>query len=310
MKQKKLAESGVAKTTLKTRKQQIKVYFEFCVKFDLVAFPCSAAQASLYVTFLADKMKPVSVRNYLSAVWFFQKLRGFPDFSSNFILKKTLDGVERSSSSKPVVTYPLSSVDMLKIYSCLNMNIFVDRLFWCSIVVAFRAILRCGHITDSVHSMKVKDVTVCNQYIRLHIVSSKTDQFGRHPYDIYLTRFDGSPLCPALLLLDLLKVRGLKMNSNLFSFNFKGRRVTQSYVYVNSRLKNLCVTCGILPKVSTHSLRHGGATLLKNLGMCTADIMKRANWRSKAVYGYLHNTRTDLLKLDKLASKYLSNLPM
>ena len=286
------------------------MYYDFCNEFKLVAFPCTASQSSLYVTFLADKMKPVSVRNYLSAVWFFQKLRGFPDFSSNFILKKTLDGIERSSSSTPCVTCPLSSVDMLKIYALLDMNIFVDRIFWCSIVVAFRAILRCGHITDSIHSMKVKDVTVCSQYIRLHIPSSKTDQFGRRPYDIYLTRFDGSPLCPALLLLDLLKARGLNMNSSLFSFFLRGKRVTQSYVYVNSRLKNLCVTCGILPNVSTHSLRHGGATLLKNLGMCTTDIMKRANWRSNAVYNYLHDTRRELLKLDELPSKYLSNLPM
>ena len=62
--------------------------------------------------------------------------------------------------------------------------------------------------------------------------------------------------------------------------------------------------------MSTHSLRHGGATFLKTLGMSVNDIMKRANWKSKAVYRYLHDSKDELLQLDVLPTKFLSNIPV
>ena len=55
-----------------------------------------------------------------------------------------------------------------------------------------------------------------------------------------------------------------------------------SYSYVNTRLKSLAMELQLpWSNVSTHSLRHGGATLLKDLGMNVNDIMKKANWKSE-----------------------------
>ena len=296
-------ESGVAENTLKTRRQQLRRYKRFCRSYKLQDFPCSASQASLYATYLSDKLKPISIRNYLSAVWFFQKLKGHPDFSSNFMFKLTLDGIERSSDSETNVRYPLSPGDMLRIYSYLDMNVGVDKLFWVSIVVAFRGILRCGHVCNSVHSLRVRDVVVTTKYVKLHIRSSKTDQFGKKPYDVFLQRLHNSPLCQALILLDLITVSRTNPNARIFTC----RGQMQEYNYINSRLKSLAVVIGLpIHRVSTHSLRHGGATFLKDLGMSTNDIMKKGNWRSNAVYKYLHDSRKDLLKLDVLPAKYLS----
>ena len=97
----------------------------------------------------------------------------------------------------------------------------MEKIFWLSILVAFRGVLRICHVTDSIHSLRVKDLYVCDEYVRLHIRSSKTDQFGQHPYNIYLQRSDDSPLCPALLLLDVLNTRGVHNNSKVFSVRKK-----------------------------------------------------------------------------------------
>ena len=297
----------MAKTTLKTRKQQFKRYRKFCDSYNLMPYPCSASQASLYATYLSDKMKPVSVRSYLSAVWFFQKLEAQPDFSSNYLFKKTLDGIERLYNVEPVSKYPLSTVDLMNIYALLDMSIEIDRIFWCSIVVAFRAVLRICHVVESIHSIKVKDIDICEKYVKIHISSSKTDQYGRHPYDIYLHRSDGSPLCPALLLADL--ITGASKNSKVFMVHNGSKKMTQKYSYVNSKIKSLSITLGLpVHNISTHSLRHGGATFLKNLGMSVPDIMRRSNWRSNAVYKYLHDSSQELLNLDNLPNNYLSNL--
>ena len=194
--------------TRKCRKQQLRRYKKKYKEYKVKPFPCKASQASLYATYLADKLKPVSIRNYLSAVVYYQKLKGYPDFSSNFVYKTTLDGIERMCESTTIVRYPMSPEDMLCIYETLDMKDPVEKIFWLSILVAFRGVLRICHVTDSIHSLRVKDLYVCDDYVRIHIRSSKTDQFGQHPYNIYLQRSDDSPLCPALLLLDVLNTRG------------------------------------------------------------------------------------------------------
>ena len=301
-KRNKFVVSGVAETTRKTRRQQLKRYKKFCRKFNLVNFPCSASQASLYASYLAGKLKPVSVRNYLSAVWYYQKLKGYEDHSNDFMYKKTLDGIERECSDDPIDRYPLSAEDMVKIHSLLDMKMYCDKIFWLALLVAYRSILRISHVIDSVHSLRWVDIQVTNEYIKIHVKTSKTDQYGRSPYDIYLTRIDGSVLCPALLLIEVIE-KSRKYGRRLLTIHGK----PLSYSYVNTRLKSLALELKMpWSRVSTHSLRHGGATLLKSLGMDVKDIMKRANWKSNAVYKYLHDNTEELLRLDVLPAKFFS----
>ena len=60
-----------------------------------------------------------------------------------------------------------------------------------------------------------------------------------------------------------------------FSVRKKNGSYVQEYSYVNTKLKIQALSLGLpVERVSTHSLRHGGATFLKNLGMSTQDIMK------------------------------------
>ena len=308
-KQKVYAESGVSENTKRTRKQQILRYKKFCKLFSLVAFPCSAPQASLYATYLADKLKPVSIKNYLSAVWFTQKLLGYPDYSSNFVLKKTLDGIERKNFVNSEGRYPLSPLDMLRIYSLLDMSIEVDKVFWLSIVIAYRCILRICHVTKNVHCLKVKHVSLTEEYVRIHIASSKTDQLGRKPHDVFLKRLDNSPLCPGKLLEEMFKRPWATPNSNVFRIGTGKSLYTQEYAYVNTRLKSLAVILNLpVQRVSSHSLRHGGATMLKDLGMCVDNIKQIGNWRSNVVNVYLHKSESELLSLDVLPAEFLANL--
>ena len=296
--------NGVAENTKKTRRQQLKRYRKFCKKFTFNSFPCSPSQASLYATYLADMLKPVSIRNYISAVWYYQKLKGFEDHSTDYMLKMTLDGIERVNFTSSTVRYPMTTTDMLVIYSLLDMNMYVDKIFWLAILIAFRAVLRISHVTKSVHSLKLNDVKVTKDYVRFKISSSKTDQFGRKPHEIYLQRVMDSPLCPGGLLEEVMGI-SRKFGENIFSI--KGKPLKYTYVY--TRLKSLAVLANLpFSRVSTHSLRHGGATFLKKCGMSVDDIMKKANWKSKAVFKYLHDAKSELLKLDVLPSNFLSNL--
>ena len=141
----------------------------------------------------------------------------------------------------------------------------------------------------------------------IKIATSKTDQFGKNPFTVYLQRIPGSFLCPAAQLLEILATAG--GNEPLVSVIFGTLISPLSYSCFNSRLKNLASRLGLpVGNISTHSLRHGGTSMLKSLGFSVGRIMTKGNWRSAAVYRYLHQSKEEMLNLDKDSAQYLSGL--
>ena len=121
----------MAPTTKLTRAAQDKRYNKFCKKFNLSLYPCSATQAGTYATYLSEEgFAPVSVRNYVSAVWYKQEMQGFKDFSDDFVLRQTLNGIERSFvNSDDNVRYPFSPTDILGIRELLDLTAHDDIIF-------------------------------------------------------------------------------------------------------------------------------------------------------------------------------------
>ena len=297
--QQSLLDASLSEATKLTRAAQLRRYKKFCKLCKFSEFPCSSVQARLYATYLSSRVKPVSVRNYLSAVWYQCKIQGFPEFSLCFLVKQLLNGIDRTYSNfNSPSRYPLSVLELLAMFKLLNMQIFEHSQFWLAVLLCFRGLLRKCHVTSTTHSLKCGDIIVSSSNVSLQINSSKTDQFGKHPFKIYLHHIPGSPLCVKKLLKNA--IRNSDKNSEL---------VNLQYSVFNSRLKDLSRKLGLpYDRISTHSLRHGGASMLKSLGVPVTSIMSVGNWKSSAVYNYLHNSKADLLLIDYLPVKYYSSL--
>ena len=201
-----LADQGVSDATKSTRDAQAKRYKRFCIMFNLIPFPASADQAGLYATYLqSEKFTPVSIRNYVSGVWYSQKMLGFSDCSGDFLLKQTLNGIERAfDPSKKVVRYPFTPQDLLRIFNMLDMSDINDVLFWLAVLLGYRCLLRACHMTDSPHSIGVSSLSLSEKYIRIRIITSKTDQFAREDFSVFLQDMPGSPWCARPLINKLL----------------------------------------------------------------------------------------------------------
>ena len=273
-------------------------------------FPCTAYQARLFATYLADLIKPVSIRNYVSAVWYFQKLRGYPDYSSDFLLKQLLNGIERCGASYDrLERYAFTPTDLLAMYKFLDMSNNEDMIFWLAVIICYRALLRKCHVTASPHILLNGDVHIRTTHLHIKIRSSKSDQFGRSPFNIFLQKIPGSPLCPASLLEKVLAASNKEEVLLRLPWGGGGKLSPMKYSYFNSRLKGLAKKLGLPVKlVSTHSLRHGGATLLKSLGVPVNSIMAKGNWKSQAVYSYLHQSEQEMLLLEDKPVSYLKSL--
>ena len=232
---------------------------------------------------------------------------GFQDFSENFSLQQTLNGIDRAyDSSNTLERYPLSAVDLLKIFTLLDMNCLDDQIFWLSCLLCFRGLLRVCHVTDSAHNILLKNVKVTSEYVSIKIVSSKTDQFGREPFLVYYQKLPGSPLCVHAMIERILNFSDQEF---LISHRLGALVFPQPYETIYKRLKNVSSILHLpVERISTHSLRHGGTAMLKFLKMPVSSIMSKGNWKSSAVRRYLHTSTSEQLLLEAVPVNYLSNL--
>ena len=296
----------MASTTRASRISQINCYFRFCDHYGLISFPCSPEQACLYAALLSEWMTPASIVNYLSAVWHRQQVLGYESHATNFIVQQTIRGLRRcfarpSSSRSPI------SVDNLKdLYSFFNMLLPSDLVFWAAVTLAFRALLRKCHYTVSSHSLQWSDVHLYPDHLVLTIRSSKTDQFSMNPHRIVLNSSPGSILCPIYWLGALADAHIPREDDFIFRTPGPHGLCRMPYLWFSKGLNQLARAVGMDPSnITSHSLRHGGASLMSALGCDIADIRARGSWASSAIFRYLHHSDDTLRMKDSVIADYL-----
>ena len=247
-----------------------------------------------------------SIVNYLSAVWHYQQSLGHPSCASAFIVIQTLRGIRRSLSRRRPSRIPLSVQHLLSIHQELNTLLPQDLTFWAATVLAFRALLRKSHYTASCHNIRWGDVSLYPDHLVLVIRSSKTDQFSSTPHRVVLNSSPGSPLCPVFWLSELAHAHKPAERDPVFRVPIPGGLTPITYGWFNSRLKQLALAIGLDSSlVSSHSLRHGGASYMASLGADIVDIRARGSWASSAIFRYLHHSDETLRAKDALISNSL-----
>ena len=278
-------------------------YSNFCGLYGLKPFPCNPDQACLYASFLSAFMAPSSIHNYISALWSHHRALGLEAFPSNYILQQTLRGIRRLGSSSRRPRHPLSVEELRAFFLCINTILPLDLVFWSALTLAFRALLRKSHYTPSPHTLRWRDVSLYPDHLVLLIPSSKTDQFSSRPHRIVLNSSPGCCLCPVKWLTELSRAHRPLEGDLIFRLPTPGGFIPMDYSWFNSRLKALSARVGLSPvTVSSHSLRHGGASLMASLGSTMMDIRARGGWSSSAMFRYLHHSIASLRRLDKLVS--------
>ena len=305
--QRQLLGCGVSSNTAKARDSSLNSYLKFCELYNLSPFPTTPYQASLYCTYLSTCVSPSTVSNYISGVWYHQKMLGFQDHSSNFMLKQTIKGIHRSSSHIPPSKDVILPVHLVQMYTLLNHSNLNDLMFWLATLLGFRALLRKCHFTLSPHSLQFRDVELLDSGLKLTIRSSKTDQLGSKPSHVFVTKVANHIFCPMYHLTKILSFPQFSPHDHLFQVVYKGKLVPMSYNYYRARLSEVGKASGLnIQNLTPHSLRHSGATYLQSLGIPLDVIKSRGNWSSSAVSRYLHPSDTYLQSLDEVPSKSFS----
>ena len=124
-------------------------------------------------------LKYSSIENYLSAVFSLHKIHGVPHISpSCFSLHMVKQGVKRTIGAFIKQAPPLTIRDLHRIHAVLNLNNPSDLVFWTTMVVGFRGLLRKCNLVEIGYAIKLCDIIHETSGITIYVTRSKSIQYA------------------------------------------------------------------------------------------------------------------------------------
>jgi len=227
----------------------------------------------------------------MSGLSFYCKLNDFEDNTNRFIVRKLIDGVKRSRSPQIDNRLPISKELLGRIIfvlpSICSSN-YESALFKAAFSLAYHGLFRISELTVcpqniSNHTVVVRNVEICNDYLDVYSSSSKTDQFGKGT-SIHIPAQADHKTCPLLLLKSFLQIRP-NLEGPLFC-HFDGTPLTR-YQF-SALLKRSLSTLGLRnSRLTSHSFRIGRATSFAIEGLSDDEIKRLGRWESNAYLRYI-----------------------
>jgi hypothetical protein len=130
--------SAFAASSQKTYKCQLKIFLQFCLDFKCMPLPCSQETLIVYTAFLAKKMLPSSVGNYLNVVRMLHVEAGFANpLADSYELSMLKRGINRLKGVPPNQKLPITVEILLKLYPFVNLSVPSDLSFWAVCILGF-----------------------------------------------------------------------------------------------------------------------------------------------------------------------------
>ena len=234
----------------------------------------------LHLVYMAETFKYVTIINYLPAVWLLHKLAGVDHMDPKpFEIHITLRGIRRYLGDVQKQARPVSLLELLSIYSCLDFSKSEDLAFWCAIVLCFRGLLRKSNVVEEGLAILVGDVIFFEWGALVSVGRTKTICFKERVLEIPFSYIYQSPFYIA----SHLKLLSLRIapapDHQLISYLTGGKITRGTYVWFSARLKKVS-TCLRLESITSHSLHRGGTSAMADAGFSLLDIKNLGDWSS------------------------------
>ena len=257
----------------------------FTVSIEQPCLPASVAVVSLFIGSLVSSStppKPSSLATSLSAISYYHKISGVPDPTSDFLIRKLLQGLSKSNPSSDhrlPITFPLLQT-IISSSTQVTSSPYEASLLPAMYSLMFHAFLRIGEVTTSPHNIQLHQVSV-QSHITLVFTSFK--HHHGPPFTLIIPPSQ-STSCPVSLLSTYLGVRG-RSPGPLFSYpdqspispsRFRALlKMSLSYSSIQSS------------NITPHSFRIGAATFAASQGLSSSQIQAMGRWHSSASDKYI-----------------------
>ena len=201
-----LRSNANAQTTTSARKTQSKKYLEFCEQFAYDPMHLVPNQVVMYIAYLTFFVVFSSISTYISGLSHFFKSNGQPGVDySDFKIMQILLGARRTCPNGRGQALALLPDGLMKMYYCIDILLIDDLVFWCDVVLAFRALLRASNMCGDVHGVRVKDLLFVDDNMHVMVRTSKTNQFAEYLSKIVIVK-SHSVLCPIYWVKEIIRL--------------------------------------------------------------------------------------------------------
>jgi site-specific recombinase XerD len=259
----------------------------FCIKYKMVETPASEADVALFITHLLDtKVGYQSVFSTVYAIKWHSEIKGFKFDVNEPRIKNLLEAAKRMPRNK-VVKKDAIPMDILK-QLCETFGGTKDLADLRDLAMMLLSFAGCLRF-DEVSSIRTENLTFSDEYLKIHIGKSKTDQY-RQGDCVYISVIN-SYCCPVKWLKLYLKEAGNKVSEEGYIFRPIYRSKTKcmlinkdkklSYTQARKCLlaKLKCIPGAENFNFGLHSFRAGGATAAANSNVNERCLMRHGRWR-------------------------------
>lgn len=310
-------QSTYSDNTKRSYRTHRKTYLTFCQLLCVPPAPASSSFLCLYVAYLARFLLPQSVCQYLNFIGLLHREMGLPNpLSDNWLVSSLLRGVRRVCGVPPKPRLPFTIPLLMKLRSRLNLNSSKQASFWAICLVAFFGLFRKAHLlpeseaTFNPERMFTRsDFTFTPSCVFILVRWSKTIQLGQRTVTIPLMAMPGSPLCPVTAVNQAFRLcPNLSPSDQAFMWRDSAalRNMNFTYKAFMGSMKQRLIELGVDPALyGTHSFRRGGATFALEAGVPLDTISLLGDWKSDAMYLYLHLPLAQRLAAQRTITSYL-----
>ena len=274
----------------------------------------------MYAAYLARFLLPQSVCIYLNFVGLLHKEMGLPNpLLDNWFLSSVLKGIKRSKGVPPVPKLPIT-VDILSfIYSQLNLQDSRQASFWAICLVLFFGLFRKSHLLPVSQGdftpdtfLTRSDFTFVDSAVHVRVRWSKTIQFGQRTVTIPLVAIPSSHLCPVSAVSRAFRLSPGALDTDQ-AFCWRDSYFGSNRIFVYRDFMHIFQAhlsrSGLPPRqYGSHSFRRGGATFALEAGVPLDSIAVMGDWKSDAMYLYLHMPLSQRLRAQQSISSYISSI--
>jgi hypothetical protein len=255
--------------------------------------PASEEFIAKYAAFLARRLKPASVKQYLNIIRILHNEANMSNpLQDNWYVHTTLKGIEREKGTAVARKVPITPDILQQILECLDLSCVGDSMFWAACLLMFFATLRKSNlVSDSVASFSADkqfcraDISFIDDCVHIKVKYSKTIQFKERGYTVVLPRLH-HPLCPVTALRRALQKCPLPSSAPAFVTNILGTPMTGSWL--GAKLRTIVRRVGLDPRLYTsHSFRRGSAVWALQCGVPGEIVKQMGDWKSECYHQYL-----------------------
>jgi integrase len=283
-----LARQATAPATLRAYKADWTHFAEWCAAHGFTPVPAEPTTVGAYLASLAKTHAPATVRRRLSALGKMHRFNDLPWNPAHRDIQGPLQGLLRTHG-RPVQKAAALSLAMLRQLVATCDRSARGRRDRALLLIGFAGALRRSELV----SLRVEDVAVVANGLRLRILRGKTDQEGQGA-EIGLPRGRHAETCPERAFQDWQEVARRKAGP-LFRKISTGGAIGEAALHPDAVRRILAYRAGLagletsgFERLSAHALRVGFITAAYDNGVRDEDIMRHTRHRDlRTMRGYV-----------------------